>query len=299
MVVPTVLANNQILPEDIVTDGTDVFWGTKGGGGNVMMVSVNGGSTSTIATGYLSTRLGFDTQHIFWADANSGVVAMCQKADCNGVSGPPIVLATGASSLYPAGVAVYGGNAYWTMNNGAQGAIYKVPGGGGQVSTVTQLSTAAMPMPSGGIVADSSGIYWTGTTNSKNGVWKCPTSFCAAQPPSIDTTAQGANYMAQDTANVYWTESTTGNVLTCPKTGCGASPTKLATGQQSPNGITTDGVDVYWTNGDSIMSCAVGGCGSNPTVFASGQAMPFAVAVDTVSVYWTNQGNGTVVKLAK
>jgi hypothetical protein len=111
-----------------------------------------------------------------------------------------------------------------------------------------------------------------------------------AQP--MNSPFDGADMIAVDDTNVYWTNIVEGAVLTSPKTDA-THPTPLVSGRGGPYAIAVDASNVYWTDftAGEILECPKEGCAGNPTVLASGQNSPVSIAVDATSVYWTNGEN--------
>jgi hypothetical protein len=118
-------------------------------------------------------------------------------------------------------------------------------------------------------------------------------------PVVIATSSAGADNVAIDEANIYWSVDTaTGTVYAAPLAGGPMTP--LASNQQNPRGVATDGVYVYFTLNvadGGIMRVPVGG--GAVTELATGQGTPRRVLVDTTNVYWTDSDDGTIMKTAK
>jgi hypothetical protein len=110
--------------------------------------------------------------------------------------------------------------------------------------------------------------------------------------------------VAVDATNVYWTDSTTGQVATCAKSGCNGTPTFLVSNsaQLYPQSIVAEGGTVYYvtydfSNPGAVFGCGAGGCNNLPTTIAANQAGPIALAADSSNLYWTTQG-GQVMQCA-
>jgi hypothetical protein len=120
----------------------------------------------------------------------------------------------------------------------------------------------------------------------------CVAGACQPLALAPATAPQG---IAVDDANVYWTNSTTGEVAACAKTGCKQSTILVsAPAQLYPQSIVAQGGSLFYLVYDfgdpgSLMTCDAGGCNNQPTALAMNQVGPTAIAADTSSVYWTNQ----------
>jgi sugar lactone lactonase YvrE len=121
---------------------------------------------------------------------------------------------------------------------------------------------------------------------------------------AVATIASGQltpRFLASDGVNVFWTDTTAGNVLQMNPDG--GEPIALASGQANPNGIATDGTNVYFTNQGvsgsstpfgSVYRVPVGG-GSPAAKIADGPSGLGFVTVDATSVYWI--AGGSIMKL--
>jgi hypothetical protein len=126
----------------------------------------------------------------------------------------------------------------------------------------------------------------------------CLGGSCAAgacQPVTL-ATATAPQGVAVDATNVYWTNSTTGEVEACAKSGCNSIPTTLVSDASVlyPQSIVTAAGSFYYlvynfSNPGSVLACAASGCNNQPTTVASNQIGPSALAVDASNLYWTNQ----------
>lgn len=148
--------------------------------------------------------------------------------------------------------------------------------------------------------------------------------------PTTFAAEAGADFIAVDSANLYWTSTNGGTVVQAPLDG--GAPLTLATNQFSSASapIAVDATSVYWAYG-SLMKVPIGGgsvttiaatcgvCGlvvsgavaycaddsrtvwsipvdgGTPTAFATNQARPCIIAVRGGNVYWDNYVDGTVM----
>lgn len=248
---------------------------------------------STVSAGWgvaIDAQPGQQAANVYWTEFNdpTGTVMKCAAAGCNN---QPTQLASGQTN--PQGIAVAGGNVYWTTHSGGNGGSVRKCAVGGCNNQPTQLYTG-VNYPSE-IAVDGTNAYWTA---GSVGIFKCALGGCNNQPALIAAGLNGTNWIAVDATNVYWTGDDnvgTGLVLKCTIVGCNNAPATLATypgfNGQGPYAITVDQSNVYWAGSDgAVVECAVGGCNQQPTKL--GNNGRFGIAVDATNVYWTNYGGG-------
>lgn len=112
---------------------------------------------------------------------------------------------------------------------------------------------------------------------------------CGNDPSAVFSEKQpGANYVAVDATNVYWTNRFDGRVM---KMGIDdGSVVEIAGGQGGPRCIAVDATHVYWTNVDDGRVMRVAIDGSNLTILAMGQNKPYDIVVTDEFIFWTNEG---------
>jgi hypothetical protein len=250
----------------------------------------------------------------------------CQGASCQMGACQPTALASNLSS--PWGIAVGGGNVYWT--NSGDGTVMTLPamGGGAPTTLATAQSTpmsialdaanaywvdsavgtvmqcalagcggAPLALASGqgtpwGVAVDPTSAYWTSGSNVARSL------FADAGAVAVGTDPNTAYPIAVDGTNAYWADSV-GSVFKCAVGGC-STPTPLATSPLSgaAYGLAIDASNVYWTNSGTGTVQVVPKSGLSAIVLAAGQSSPSGIAVDATSVYWANNGGGTLMKVA-
>lgn len=112
---------------------------------------------------------------------------------------------------------------------------------------------------------------------------------CDDQPrPVSDEIQYGANYVAVDVTNVYWTNRSDGRVMKMAiDTG---SITELAKDQDEPRCIAVHENQVYWTNVGDDTVMRVGTDGTNLETLATGQNNPYDIVITEGYIFWTNEG---------
>jgi hypothetical protein len=196
-----IAALNQTLAVDstnlyVVTLGFTIQGGQCWDSNGIDVVPLNQGPTTYLNGACNVVRLVVDgSQNLYWTDLGPppGLhpVVMTQA-----VSSPTATMIATATSPY--GVAVFGGNLYWTDAGSIM--VYAI---GGPTSP-SILSTSTQPQD---IVVDSSGVYWIDSTNA---VMRVPLGGGAAQVIA----QQQANpvALATNSTSIFWVnEGTSGN----------------------------------------------------------------------------------------
>lgn len=184
----------------------------------------------------------------------------------------------------PFGIATDGTNVYWA-NRGGEGAIMKVPVGGGTPTTL-----ASSQMVPQGIAVDHSDVYWA----NLDAVWKIPIE--GGEPFKLADTSLlrddfGDFAVAIDTTRVYWHAIT--SIVAVEM--AGGTPTILADNQDpAPHGVAIDDTAVYWAaDFQGIMKTPLDGAlsGNSTVEIASESLYVTSLAVDDQNVYWVANGS--------
>ena len=127
----------------------------------------------------------------------------------------------------------------------------------------------------------------------------CTGGVCQAFP--LVPNQAGAHGITVDATNVYWTCSTTGQVLKANLDGSSVTQLSAISGAL-PFEIAVDATNVYWTTVNTekdttpgrVERCAKSGCPSGPTPLTPGVREAYALAIDGVSAYWSEWDNGAI-----
>jgi hypothetical protein len=212
-----------------------------------------------------------DSVNVYWG--NTRTAGSIMKVPIGGGAAPTALASLGTS--FPISLALSGGNVYFT-----NGSLWEVTTGGGS-------PTMLAPGASFGVAATTTEVLWA---SSQGTVMSEPVSGSGA--PIALASGQGGPYsIAVSGTNVYFTDSSTSELLRVPLAGGAAAPTMLSTdADEAP--IATDGTNVYFTDGiGDVLMVSVGG--GTITTLATGQ-YPVTFAVDSVNLYWTSQGDNVM-----
>jgi hypothetical protein len=145
-----------------------------------------------------------------------------------------------------------------------------------------------------GIAVTPTSLYWAGYGAAQ--IVACSLSDCAGSLRIFVSNMPNVGFLAVDSADLFWTTTTTGGAWECSFTNCN-NPLPIYRGM-STIGIATDGTQVYWADqqgggdGGLVAGCDVSG--QNPKTIAANLPVPVGVGVGPTGVYWTNSGDGTL-----
>ncbi len=204
----------------------------------------DGGPQTYGGDGGLLAGLAVDSQYVYWADLTSGEVDECATAGCNvtalskgGIYGPfdvsvdptyvywtdttneevlrcalpscskgPQLFASAQQFVW--GIAVHGGNVYWTLSDTMAGAVMWCPESGCGAMPNVLAPNQAEPYF---IAADDSGVYWTNPGDGT--VMACPGGSSCQKPVAVATGQPAPVAIALDDVSIYFTNSSLpGNV---------------------------------------------------------------------------------------
>jgi hypothetical protein len=279
---PVVLATGQNSPEGLAVDDTSVYWTTSDG--NVMKVSIDGGSPTTLASGQRApSGIAIDANNVYWVNS----ISLGQVMAVPIVGGTPRVLAEHQGR--PRKLAVDGGQLYWT--NSGTGAVMTLPVTGG--TPVLLASGQGTPVA---IAVGSRMLYWSSIGQG------------AIRAMSLDALEiktlvedQDAVALSLIDGTVYWAnlelEEEGSKVFKLE--GATEPPTALAA-SPSPYSVVADPFHVYWTDVATGTIRRVSVRGGEGIVIASDQTSPLELALDGVYVYWIDATvDGSIMKRVK
>jgi hypothetical protein len=280
-----------VFADDLVSDGTTLYWVDGKPGGTVSRCGVDACTpTPIVSNRAMPLRVALDPAgQLLWTEFGSGTTADGSVWMLNGSTPTPLAMHRNG----PQGIAADASSVYWAELNGNQLVRY------------TRASGTFAPFgPAQGgpvsIVLDGTGnAYWTASGDGK--VNRCPVNNCT--PGTVTTLASLHTSpwgVALDAKYVYFTTlQSSGSVLRCGHDG--AAQVLIASGQAFPLRMATDETHVYWTDEGlgagtgSVMRCTDTTCAP----IATGLASPAGLAVDAKAVYYGTESDSTLWKMVK
>jgi hypothetical protein len=198
----------------LAADSTYLYWADTFGFDGVLYQCARGACAGTVAV--VTDVFGVpyapvvDSTHLYWVLIGSNQIQRCPRASCGG--GPEVFaqITTAGTSLGFCGLAVFGGEVFFSQGI-ADGGVFSCPASGCGGSPKEIARGQANPSF---IAADDSGVYWANT--SGNTIMHCPLGGCAA--PDLIATSPAPFAIALDTESVYFTNSSgAGQVLRVAK----------------------------------------------------------------------------------
>jgi sugar lactone lactonase YvrE len=209
-----------------------------------------------------------------------------------------VTLASGQNA--PDNIVVDAASVYWTnAANFGEGAVMKVPLGGGPLTTLA--ASQSFPM---GLAVDATSVYWTTfdwTTDGEGTVMKAPIG--GGDSTTLAFSA-GARFMVVDARRVYWASSggrvrgvnVGASVSSVPTTG--GTSTELVTAF-TPWRLAINATSLFWTDTllKTVTRMPLDGGPTAPVAVA--QPGVGAIVVDAASVYWstsTDHAHGNIMR---
>jgi sugar lactone lactonase YvrE len=288
----------------LAVDSTAVYGIFGAGGGNVVKVSLCGGTPITVARAN-AMALAIDATNVYWTDSPIGADLTVYAAGKTG--GTPRALATlSYAPPYPArgasGIAVDSSAVYvlglgdtaatcsGSITHCQPGYVIRVPLDGAAPTTLATLDT----QPSA-IAVDATGVYWvTMSPAGAPGVPSSQSQGTVVSAPlaggSVTTLATGRTQpqgLSVQGSMLYWVDLD-GMIVSLPTSG--GMPKTVTGSDLLLQGMAVDAEGVYVDEAGSIETFQP--TGGMPTTIATANAdysgVPAGVALDATSVYWGN-----------
>ncbi len=205
--ISTLSQDTAAAPENLATDGANVYVANVGVGTITQIAVADGALTTLAANQDQPFAIATNGSSVVWTDeGNSGSV---MKVDVGGAS--PVTLASGEST--PAAIAIDQANVYW-VTIGDSKAVMTVPIAGG---VPTMLAAATDPWA---IATDGATVYFT----DGDSILSVPRA--GGTPTTLATNQPFPFVLVVDGTTLYWsTARGDGAILSMPKTG--GTPTTL------------------------------------------------------------------------
>jgi hypothetical protein len=190
-----------IDPSSIATDGTNIYWSDVSGNSQMFKAPLGATSASQLETGGGAANGGmvYDSVSNMLFMVGNGIVRCAVDGSGCGTYYQP--------SVQINGVAVGGGNVFWTEYSSAgTGGLFGCPSTQATCTNPVPMATGTKWTAGWGIYADSSYVYWVSVSPSSNqGVYRCPVAGCLASGPElVSADAQGAETIVGDSNAIYW-----------------------------------------------------------------------------------------------
>jgi hypothetical protein len=257
-----------------------------------------------LATGQSPSAIAVVGGNVYWIDSALGTVNVVSA--CGGAPTTLVTTSTlGSSTLIPAGIAVEGGEVYFTTQDpwnpdGNDGAVWQVPSTGGTPAMLVQ----GLDRP-GPILVSGASMYWIESwqTHSDDGqIIQAPLDGSSMN--ILADALNGPLALTLGGGDVVWTtagyvDSERGYIFETPMGG--GLVDGFAAAQNMPVGIAVQGKNAYWAdqgdpnvnNSGSIMMMPLDYSAMDPVTLASG-GVPRGIAVDGADAFWTDAQSQSV-----
>ncbi len=295
---PAIIASLiQETPENLVSDGTSLFWVSGvGPGGAVSSMPVGGGPIATVVPAPVPGGFLFvDDVNVYFP--SPGPSAGIARAPKGGGGTPTLVNEAGAEV---GSVTALGPTVYWTeIEQGhppnVGGLLVKsAPLTGGAISTIGGFNFFGQPI-GGGIAVTATTVFLSEQATPLSSFLISGGIPEGGMPAPVPGGMQGCQQLLSDTDAVYCY----GPSLT--RVANDGSMTVLGTvvdQGQTGGALAIDDAYVYWLDIDTVGTIMrVPRTGGTATIIAR-DTSPVAIAVDAHAVYWSDSG-GNIIRLAK
>jgi hypothetical protein len=282
--VSVLASQGQVPANELVSDGTTLFWTTSETPG-LLAMPVGGGPISILLDGSVGNQcsggIPEDEGCYFLAVDDINVYVLVNESllrvPRNGGAATLVNEPTASGSV---SVTSLGGTAYWAEGTTSSIVVRSAPLLGGPVSVVATFSTSANPVSNIGVTTSTiflggrfAPVFWAPMTGG---------SLTAVNAVGTEGTYA---FMTSDTDAIYFAEGSASNLrIASNGTVTTLGPTV------SSSYIVYDDTFAYWadmTSVGSIMKAPKAGGG--PATVLAQDTNPTAIAVDATSVYWSDQ----------
>jgi hypothetical protein len=210
---PVLLGYTSSITSNIAIGGGFAYWGS-GPSASISKLWLGGGSAETLATtpppGCVSS-VALDPASVYWSVgscagiANQGTSGQIVTAPVGEGAGTPTTLASGR--VGPVAIAIDETSVYWAETGcpadvtlPCEGAVLKVPKGGGVVTTLATMAPTVSAQVSA-LAIDETTVYWLADAVMSVPLAGGAATTLAMLPPN-STTGPG---LAVDSTSLYWT----------------------------------------------------------------------------------------------
>jgi hypothetical protein len=262
-----------------------------------------------LATAKQPSAIAIDAANVYWVDSALGTVNAVPS--CGGATKTLVTTsALGSSTLIPAGIAVQGGDVYFTTQDpwnpdGNDGAVWKVPVAGGTPTRLVQDLDRPGP-----IVVTAATMVWINSWKTFSADGQILQAPLDGRSMTVLASAQnGPLALAFGGGTAVWTisgyvDSERGSIVETPVGG--GVVDGIVAGLGVPVGVAVEGTYVYWVdqgdpnvaNSGRVMKTPLDPkAAADPIKLVSGGA-PQGIAVDAAHVYFTDSQSQSVNMVA-
>jgi hypothetical protein len=292
---PTVIASLiQLPPDNLVSDGTSLFWVTAmGSGGPIWSMPVGGGPITTVVPGLIGGGfLAVDNVNVYWA-AQGGIY----RAPKGGGGSPTLVNEPGAPI---AGMTSLGSKAYWVEQQESlpmgQIAVKSAPlQGGGPIDLIAEFNTVGPP--GGSQIAVTTTTVFLSQLSGQTSFFPLATGVPDGGTPTkiAGLPNFGCAPLVSDTDAVFCDVA---DQLFRLDNGGTATMVAPAPGTFLGGIVATDDKYVYWADTTTVGTIMRAPKAGGTAIILARDTVPGAIAVDANALYWYDQA-GNMMRLAK
>jgi hypothetical protein len=292
---PTVIASLiQLPPENLVSDGTSLFWVTAmGSGGPIWSMPVGGGPITTVVPGLIGGGfLAVDDANVYWA-AQGGIY----RAPKGGGGSPALVNEPGAPI---AGMTSLGSKAFWVEQqaSGMMGriAVKSAPLQGGPIDLIAEFNTG-LGLPGGSQIAVTTTTVFLSQLGGQVSFFPIVSAVPDGGAPTTIAGLPnfGCEIFVSDTDAVFCDAA---DQLFRLDNGGTATMVAPVVGTFAGGNVATDDTYVYWADTTTVGTIMRAPKAGGAAIMLARDTSPGAIAVDANAVYWYDDA-GNMMRLAK